>query len=51
MPFEYTTLKLAGSLMKAVERDWPGLLNAKAAEGWRLVSVDQSIAFFERTRA
>lgn len=46
--YEYTTLRLVGSLTKAVERDWAGILNRYAAEGWRLVTVDASIAFFER---
>jgi len=46
--YEYTTVKLLGVLTKAAERDWPGILNAKAAEGWRLVTVDDHIAFFER---
>lgn len=48
MAYEYTTVKLLGVLTKAAERDWPGILNAKAAEGWRLVNVDDSVAFFER---
>ena len=38
----------AGVLTKSAERDWPGILNAEAAKGWRLVTVDQSIAFSER---
>ena len=46
--YEYKTVKLLGGLTKSAERDWPGILNAEAAKGWRLVTVDQSIAFFER---
>lgn len=48
--FEYTCLRMAGVLTKAVERDWPAILNRHAADGWRLVTVDQSVAFFERAR-
>lgn len=46
--FEYTTVKLLGVLTRAAERDWPQILSEKAAEGWRLVTVDSQIAFFER---
>jgi len=35
--YEYKTVKLLGVL-------------TKAAQGWRLVTVDQSVAFFERHR-
>ena len=49
--FEYTTVKLMGRLTKAAERDWPGILNGMAADGWRLVSVDNDIAFFERLKS
>jgi hypothetical protein len=41
-------VKLLGVVTKAAERDWPGILNAEAAKGWRLVTVDQNIASFER---
>ena len=46
--YEYRTVKLLGVLTKTAERDWPGILTAEAAKGWRLVTVDQNIAFFER---
>lgn len=49
--YEYKTVKLLGVLTKAAERDWPGILNAEAEDGWRLVTVDQSVAFFERRRS
>jgi hypothetical protein len=48
MTYQYTALRLFGSLTKKVENDWPGILNEMARQGWRLVTVDQSIAFFER---
>lgn len=51
MTYEYTTVKLLGVLTKAAERDWPSILNEKARQGWRLVTVDQNIAFFERETA
>ena len=46
--YEYKTVKLLGGLNKSAEGDWPGILTAEAAKGWRLVTVDQNIAFFER---
>lgn len=46
--YEYRTVKLLGVLTKSADRDWPGILNAEAAKGWRQVTVDQNIAFFER---
>lgn len=48
MRHEYATVRLLGLLTKAAERDWPGILNDMVSQGWRLVTVDQSIAFFER---
>lgn len=47
--YEYTSLRLTGALTKAVEREWPEILNSYARDGWRLVTVDGSIAFFERS--
>jgi Domain of unknown function (DUF4177) len=47
--YEYTTVRLTGLLTTAADRDWPDLLNAQAAEGWRLVAVDERVAYFERT--
>lgn len=49
--FEYTTLRLVGRATKAAENEWPGILNSMAADGWRLVSVDEQIAFFERLKS
>jgi hypothetical protein len=49
--FEYTTRRLVGHLTKAAEKDWPDILNSMAADGWRLVSVDEQVAFFERLRS
>jgi len=48
MTYQYTTLRLFGGLTKKVETEWPGILNDMARQGWRLVAVDQSNAFFER---
>ncbi len=45
---EYTAVKLPGLLSAAAETNWPVLLNAKAADGWRLISVDERVAYFER---
>jgi hypothetical protein len=47
--YEYTTVRLPGLLTTAAERDWPELLNVKAAQGWRLIAVDERVAYFERT--
>lgn len=49
--YEYTAVKLPGLLSAAAETNWPVLLNAKAADGWRLISVDERVAFFERVAA
>lgn len=46
--YEYATLRLYGGLTKKSESEWPAMLNSWAAQGWRLVTVDQAIAFFER---
>jgi hypothetical protein len=33
---------------KTVAQEWPRIVDQWAAQGWRLVTVDRSVAFFER---
>ncbi|MDH2427974.1 helix-turn-helix transcriptional regulator [Sphaerisporangium sp. TRM90804] len=46
--FEYKTMRLYREARLAVEELWADVLNREAACGWRLVSVDDSVAFLER---
>ncbi|GIH26469.1 hypothetical protein Aph01nite_47790 [Acrocarpospora phusangensis] len=46
--FEYKTLRLRGHALAVADDDGADALNEAAKEGWRLVTVDHSVAFLER---
>lgn len=48
--YEYVTIKLPGKLAKNADRLWTEELNEVAAHGWRLVSIDEHHATFERPK-
>jgi len=43
--YEYNVITLIGEVRG---QHWEATLNAAGAEGWRLVSVDQGVAYFRR---
>jgi hypothetical protein len=46
--FEYTLFRLADGPPKTADRKWVDQLNEMAEKGWRLVTVTDRVAFFER---
>ncbi len=48
MAYEYTAVQLTAKLTKGGDKKWAEQINAVAAYGWRLVTIDESMAVFER---
>jgi transcriptional regulator with XRE-family HTH domain len=48
MKYEYKTLRLFGGPHPAAAESWADTLNEEAKCGWRLVTVDDSVAILER---
>ena len=48
MAHEYTAVLLTEKLTTGGARKWAEQINAVAALGWRLVTIDDSMAVFER---
>ena len=48
MAYEYTAVLLTAKLTKGGGRKWADQINAVAILGWRLVTIDDSMAVFER---
>lgn len=49
MQYEYKTLRLYEEAPREGEECWADALNREAKCGWRLVTVDDSVAFLERS--
>lgn len=48
MSFEYVAVGLTGRLAKRGEELWTEQINKVAVHGWRLVSITENMAVFER---